>query len=392
MTGLDAHGFRLPAYGGGALADVLPAVVAAAGVTSPDLPRTSLELPDGEHWVVVLVDGLGMQLLQDHPRDAPFLTDVLAAAGSATGGGSGGTVVRTLTAGVPSTTATSLTSLGTGLVPGRHGVVGYTSRVPGTDTLLNALKWDADVDPHDWQPHRTALGLAADAGMHVTVADKREFAGSGLSVAAFRGARRLDADDVDEQVDGALAAHREAGTSPSLTYLYLNDVDHTGHGKGVDSPAWRTALSGVDDTLDRLREELPDHVRLLVTADHGMLDVPVDRRIEVGDLPELSDGVRRLGGEARLRHLYCAEGAAHDVAETWADTLGDRAVVRVREEVADWFGGIDEAVTERIGDVVVAARDDWAVLSAEQFPLETRMVGFHGSLTPVEMDVPLVVC
>ena len=385
---LDEHGFRLPAYGSAALADVLPAVAGAAGVHADGMPAASLELPAAQHWVVALVDGLGMQLLEDHPSDAPFLTDVLRGAS-----GADDAIVRTLTAGVPSTTATSLTSLGTGLRPGEHGIVGYTSRVPGTDTLLNALQWDADVDPRQWQPHATMLERLARAGVDVTVGDKRQFAGSGLSRAAFRGARRVDADDADEQVACALDAVQRAGRTPSVTYLYFNDVDHTGHGKGVDSAAWRTALAGVDDTLDRLRDELPGHARLLVTADHGMVDVPHHRRIEVGDLPELGDGVRLLGGEGRLRHVYCSHGAAADVADTWAETLGERAVVRLREDCEDWFGPLDDAdVAARIGDVVVAARDDWAVLSREQFPVETQLVGFHGSLTPVEMDVPLVVC
>ena len=58
---------------------------------------------------------------------------------------------------MPSTTATSLTSLGTGLPPGAHGLVGFTSRVPGTGKLLNALMWDKDVDPLEWQPHDTAF-------------------------------------------------------------------------------------------------------------------------------------------------------------------------------------------------------------------------------------------
>ena len=84
---------------------------------------------------------------------------------------------------MPSTTATSLTSLGTALTPGSHGVVGFTSRIPGTDQLLNALVWDKDVDPLEWQPHPTAFGRLAAAGVHTTVVNKREFAGSGLTLA-----------------------------------------------------------------------------------------------------------------------------------------------------------------------------------------------------------------
>ena len=80
--------------------------------------------------------------------------------------------------GVPSTTATSLTSLGTGLTPGSHGLVGFTARVPGTDQLLNHLFWDADVDPLEWQPHPTAFATLAAAGVSVTVVNKREFRGS----------------------------------------------------------------------------------------------------------------------------------------------------------------------------------------------------------------------
>jgi len=126
--------FLEPAYGSRSLADVLPAVSLALGATPATDAVATLDLPPAPAYVVFLVDGLGADLLAAHAHVAPYLSSLL-------------TPEAVATAGVPSTTATSLTSLGTGLVPGAHGVVGFTSRVPGSDRLLNALFWDKDVDP-----------------------------------------------------------------------------------------------------------------------------------------------------------------------------------------------------------------------------------------------------
>ncbi|MEJ7796808.1 MAG: alkaline phosphatase family protein, partial [Nocardioides sp.] len=204
--------FLEPAYGHRSLGDVVPAVAVALGVEGT-LPRTGLELPDAASYVVFLVDGLGSRLLERYAHAAPYLSSLLVDQ-------------QPGTAGVPSTTATSLTSFGTGLTPGAHGLVGFTSRVPGTDKLLNALLWDKEVDPLEWQPHPTAFDLLTAAGVPVTVVNKREFWGSGLTVAAHRGADFVGADRVGERLAGAVLA---ASARPSLTYLYDGDLDWTGH-------------------------------------------------------------------------------------------------------------------------------------------------------------------
>ena len=206
--------FVEPAYGRRSLADVLPAVARALGVRL-GTPPSGLELPDAASYVVFLVDGLGARLLERHAHAAPYLSGLLASSG-----GPG-------TAGVPSTTATSLTSLGTGLTPGGHGLVGFTARVPGTDELLNHLFWDAAVvDPLEWQPHPTAFTTLAAAGVSVTVVNKREFQGSGLTLASSRGGEFVGADKVGERIAAAVTASVQR---PSLTYLYDSDLDWTGH-------------------------------------------------------------------------------------------------------------------------------------------------------------------
>src|SRR6201990_2819588 len=185
-----APGFVEPDYGARSLSDVVPAITVALGRAAAEDDPVGLLLPAAPSYVVFLVDGLGADLLAAHPPAAPSLSSLLGP--DATG-----------TAGVPSTTATSLTSLGTGLTPGTHGVVGFTSRVPGTDRLLNALFWDKSVDPLEWPPPPTAFSRLTDAGVRVDVVNKREFDRSGLTVAAHRGAGYIGADRIGERIAGA---------------------------------------------------------------------------------------------------------------------------------------------------------------------------------------------
>jgi len=369
-------GFVEPAYSRRSLSDVVPAVAQALGRPIGD-PPSGLVLPDAPSYVVLLVDGLGARLVERHRHAAPFLAALLD--GSETG-----------TAGVPSTTATSLTSLGTGLPPGAHGLVGFTSRIPGTQRLLNALFWDKEVDPLEWQPHPTAFARMQSAGVAVTVVNKREFRGSGLTVASSRGGDYVGADRVGERIAAAVAA---SAVSPSFTYLYDSDLDWTGHRYGVDSPQWLQQLTMVDAEAEQLRAALPEATRLVVVADHGMVDSPAEHRVDVDQHPELRDGLLLFGGEARFRHLYCRTGAEADVLAAWTSFLGDRADVLSRDEVIarGWFGDVAAPVYPRLGDVVVAMRDDHSVFSSVDFAYEMTLVGLHGSLTADEMVIPVLV-
>ena len=366
-----------PAYQQRSLADVVPAVAEALGCSIGE-PPGRMVLPPAGSYVVFLVDGLGAVQLRRHAHAAPYLAAMLDGQ-------------ETATAGVPSTTATSLTSLGTGLPPGTHGLVGFTSRIPGTDQLLNALHWNKSVDPTQWQPHPTAFARLAGAGVSVTSVNKREFRGSGLTVASQRGAEFVGADRVGERIAAVAAA---SSSRPSLTYMYDGDLDWTGHRYGVASSQWLQQLAMIDAEVEQLRETLPGSTRLVVVADHGMLDSPAERRIDVDEVTELRDGVALLGGEARFRHLYCRGGAVDDVVATWRSVLGERADVLTRDEASGrgWFGDLQPAVRPRIGDVVVACRADHAIVSTADFAYEATLIGLHGSLTPEEMLIPLLVC
>lgn len=378
MTGpgvVDELDRVLPDYEGRALGNVLPSVGAAVGLSDW---QNVLGLPEALRYVVVLVDGLGHRLLERHQDRAPYLSSLLDG-------------TEPMVCGLPSTTATSLTSLGTALPPGRHGVVGYTCRIPGTDRLLNALKWDRAIDAHDWQPHPNAFERLAESGIPASIVNKSEFAHSGLTLCSQRGVPFHGVDSVWERLD--VVTEVCEAESQSVVYAYESTLDHTGHQFGSESVEWAERLSAIDAQLREMRETLPDDAAMLVTSDHGMVDLPLAGRFDVDREPELLADVVLLGGEARFRHLYVRAGAADAVAALWRDRLQDRAVVVTREEAeaAGWFGAIEDHFRPRIGDVLVAALGDFAVFSSGQFGIEMKMRGFHGSLTAEEMLIPLLV-
>ena len=363
-----------PAYGGGSLADVLPSVLGAMGV--PDSVN-ALGLPESTRYVVLLLDGLGANLLAKHADAAPYLTSLMPG--------------RALTSGVPSTTAVSLTSLGTGLPPGAHGVVGYSSIVPESGRLLNALAWDSSVDPRRWQPYPTLFDRAAAAGVATRNVSKTRFDKSGLTAAAFRGSAHRGADTPDERIDAARFAIREGQSA--LVYVYDSQIDFIGHGYGCESQQWLDELRAADAFAQRVRAALPPGAVMVVTADHGMVDIVPDHRVDIDAEPALSAGLRLVAGESRFRHLYAMDGAVPDVLAAYRARLGADALVLTREEAIGrgWFGPVEDRVLPRIGDVVVASLGPVAVVASARFSQEAALIGLHGSLTADEMAIPLLV-
>jgi Type I phosphodiesterase / nucleotide pyrophosphatase len=373
-----------PRYGGGSLADVLPSVLAALGVPAPDpLGLAGGPLAGVRRVALLLVDGLGARQVPVAAPVAPTLAEIAA--------GRFGPALE-LTAGFPSTTPTSLVSVGTGAAPGAHGVLGFTVNVPGTDQVLVHTLWADEPAPAAWQPVPTWFAKAAAAGVAVSVCSRPEYEGSGLTVAAYGGVAYHPASDVDSLAAEMVRAL--AAGPPALVYGYHPDLDRDGHLFGVDSPRWQAAAVDVDRLLTRLVDGLPADAALLVTADHGQLDVPPERRIDIDTDPRLRAGIRVVAGEPRVRYLHTVAGATDDVLATWRAVLGEAAWVVTREEAvaAGWFGPVPEAHLQRVGDVVAACHDRYAVLATRtEPPTVARLIAYHGSYTAAEMLVPLLV-
>jgi hypothetical protein len=364
---------------------LLPSALAAIAGAPDDL----LAWPRPPRAVAVLVvDGLGQRLLEEHASLAPTLS---------------GASREMLHAPFPTTTATSLTSIGTGLPPGEHGIVGYSFAVPGDERVLFALTWswdrhdprfDArpDVDPDLLQPHPTAFELAADRGIRAVTVLRPEFVGSGLTRAGLRGGKVMEATDLEttlRSVEEALAV-----PGPAVVYAHHGDLDTLGHMVGPRREEWLAELGRIDDAIARTAARLPPDAVLLVTADHGMVHVPDDGFVELADRPDLLAGVRTLTGDARARQLHTEAGACDEVLATWREHCGSDAWVASRDEAiaAGWFGPrVTHVARAHIGDVIVSARAlDLGWVHRDHDLVGGRMPGLHGALTDEELEVPAI--
>lgn len=382
MTDSPNHCEPLPAapdYGRSTVAEVLTSSAAVLGVTGYD---NALNLPPAQRICVVLVDGLGKALLKQYGGHAPFLRGALESA-------------RTLTAAVPTTTAASLASFGTGLPPGRHGLVGYDVLDPDQDKVVNLLGgWDPAVDPGRWQPHQTVFERAAPEIRVATVSLPR-FAESPMTQACLRGGDFVPAPNGHARVTRTLDQLKQPGKT--LVYQYWNELDKAGHRYGCQSAQWREQLEDIDSAMRRLAAGLPAQTLLLLTADHGMIDVPPERRYDYSREPALLDGVRHTGGEPRLVQLYteadlsCA--GRNRLLGAWREAYGSQAWVLTREQAvaAGWFGTVDSHVLPRIGDILIAAREPIALFDLRRVSSAAlTVVGQHGSVTRQEREVPLL--
>lgn len=374
------------------LADVLPSVATALGTpvrAHDDPPGGELALEPARRAVVVLLDGLGEQLLARRGGHAPFLRGLRESAGPDANG------TGAVRCGFPSTTATSLAMLGTGRLPGRHGLVGLDVLDPDRGVLFSELAWDPAVDPRVWQPEATVFELLAADGVEVVRVGPAYFDGSGLTEAVLRGGRFAAANALEDRVEATLAALRAMGPGGrGLVYLYWGEIDKVGHVAGCESWQWGEELEAADRALARLADRLDRDTVMVITADHGMVDVPFESRLDLAHDRELAAGVQHVGGEPRALHLYCRPGAEPDVLATWRTRLGDRFEILTRDQAitAGWFGPVHPRVVPRIGHVVASATGSWAVVDSRTARRETlALLGLHGARTEAELRIPLLV-
>jgi predicted AlkP superfamily pyrophosphatase or phosphodiesterase len=235
----------------------------------------------------------------------------------------------------------------------------------------------------------TTFERAVSTGVAVSVVSGAEFTRSGLTRAVLRGARYVGVHGL-----GDLAACvGEAVANGGFCYGYHGDLDLLGHLYGPGSAAWRMQLRQIDRLIESVVDRLPPGGLVAVVADHGMVAVDTSDVVDVDVRAPLLDGVQAIGGEPRARHVYATDGAADAVLAAWRETLGHRAWVVSGDEAiaAGWFGErVADQVRPRIGDVVVAARGAAAVVRRTVEPLESSLIGHHGSLTSAEQRVPLL--
>lgn len=350
----------LPQYDGAWIGGIVPALL------SGDRPEWFPAPLEGADGVLLLVcDGLGWDLLQAQRHAAPTLSAMV-----------GGTI----TAVAPSTTSAGLTSIATGAPPGEHGLAGYRIRVGGEP--LNVLRWPAKGGPDP----ASVQTVPPFSGLDVAVVTRAEFRFSGFTQAHLRGSTLIG-----WRTTSALVEHcrRLAAGDRRFVYAYYDGVDKVAHEYGLRSEFITAEIAAADDLVAQLLDVLPANWALVVTADHGQVHVESEGAIALDAVAGL---VASYAGEGRFRTLHARSGAAAELARAAAEAYGDRAWVFTRDELFDqgWLGPrASLAVRGRVGDVILAARDDVIFLDPE-LAQEATMRSHHGSLTAAEMCVPLL--
>ncbi|GAA2086766.1 alkaline phosphatase family protein [Brevibacterium salitolerans] len=378
---------RGPDYSGPLLSDVIPAAALAVGaeqiLDAEAIARARRIAPQAaaRTAVVVLVDGMGSLLLRRRAAHAPFLRSLLRDE-------------QLLSAGFPSTTANSLSSLGTGLLPGAHGVMGYRLLDPERDEVFNQLTGSEHVDGRAWVPDDTLFDRLTAGGVEAVNLGEPKFAGRGLNTGSMRGARFRGSQSLDERVRHAVEEAKRPGSR--VVYLYWGALDKTGHGRGVDSWEWLEQLEHVDEQLKVLANSLPADSTLLITADHGMVDVPHEGRLDLAEHPDLRGLLRAVGGEPRAAHLYARPGAVAEAAAGLRERVAGKATVLTREEAvrAGLFGPVHTVRPEnlpRVGDLLVIAGEGFGIVdSLSDSASALSLLGHHGGVTAEELEIPLL--
>jgi Type I phosphodiesterase / nucleotide pyrophosphatase len=358
----------LPAYDGPCITNIVPALLGPPDEVPAWFPDP---VAPARQVVLFVVDGLGWEQLRSRLGLVPTMA---AMAGTDT----------PITTVAPSTTATALTSITTGLPPGEHGMVGYRMAVHGE--VLNVLRWSTSagdarqsIPPSKLQPNHPFLGERPPV---VTRAEYRTsgFTGAHLDPSRYWGYRTL-ATMVTE-------VGRLLRSAEPFVYAYYDGLDKVAHEYGLGEH-YDAELTWVDHTIDRLLAVMPRGGVLLVTADHGQVEVG-------GNVVPLAADVIGLcamqSGEGRFRWLHARSGRAgalHDAAE--AHHGADAWVLPRSKLIADrWLGPVvTEAAASRLGDVALVARRDVAFHDPHDTgPYE--LVGRHGAATSAEMLVPLL--
>lgn len=356
----------LPDYGGACISSVVPMLL--HGGRAEWMPA---DVSGASQIVLLVLDGLGWEQLVARASTAPTLTAM-------TGGA--------ITSVAPSTTATALTSIVTGLAPAAHGVMGYRIAV-GHGDVLNVLRWTTErgdarqtVPPADFQ-----AGTAFE-GVRPPVITKAHFGTTGFTGAHLAGTR-LVGWRVASSIPVEIRRLLEEGEP--FVYAYYDGIDHVAHAYGF-GPHYDAELRNVDRLVADVLAVLPAGAVLVVTADHGQ--VQIGNAVLTIDESVMRD-VEMLSGEARFRWLHARPGASERLLERARSAYGSLAWVHSLAELEDegWYGGkLPAEFAERVGDVALIPFADVAFLDPADTG-ETVLVCRHGSLTPAEAWVPLLV-
>ena len=336
-----------------------------------------LALPSVKSACVILVDGLGSVNLRNRSGHAPRMLAALNRDGS-------------IQVGFPSTTATSLSSFATGDRAGKHGMVGYQIYDRAANEQVNLLTGISTMaDASKWQQSKTVSELAKDNAIDCFFVGAAEYENSGFTMATMPAAKYQPGKSIQDRFDAALTILQTK--KRALVYVYIPELDMKAHQFGSKSGEWVEKLEELESELARFQTKLPQSVVVLLTADHGIIDVDQGNHIYLDefDLPELI----AVGGDPRVLYLYFQNPPTQAFVSSLQDQLGNRVLVATDEQLveAGWFGEVQEFARDRMPDIFLVSIGEVALYHRDfAKPKSLKMIGQHGSISDQELTVPLL--
>lgn len=356
----------------GRLSDVLTSAAAAT-----EGQPNALQLSAVESGIVILVDGLGWHNLRTAGGHSRFLNS-LAEGSKATN-----TVL-------PSTTAAALTSLATGLQPNQHGIIGYRvlDRSSGSDkNLLSG--WTSFDESSGWRVGETLSESRQRAGASTHFVGPAAYAKSGFTNVIMPSATYVAADRIADRFKSARELLR---VGPTLVYLYVPELDQTAHAFGAASSRWLMLIEELDGLVREFAAGIPRGVGVILTADHGIVDVSSSAHIHL-ERAGIS-GIRHYGGDTRCGFMYLEDASTiADARAKLTDFCGSAVTIAPPSELieAGWMKPYAEAAARLVPDLVLLANKDVAIYHREFSSGKSySMVGHHGSWSATELQIPLL--
>ena len=401
----NPQGYWLPCYAGNGLLNLISSIAASCGASDPRYPPLAgvdiAAWQQARNLVLILADGVGGDFIE-RISPAGFLARHRAA---------------TLTSVCPTTTACAIPTLMTGLPPAAHGLTGWhvyldeieavTAVLPLTARGFRLSGGGSPIDPDSlfcYPKLYPRLTHESHVVTPVKIADSA-FSRTHTSGATLHPYHPVAHPFIEalpfcrRQRDffGTLRRVCHEPAPRKFIYGYWPDFDHTAHGAGVFSPA---ALKQFLDFEVRLEKFIDDmrgtDTLVLLTADHGFLDSPVDRQIHLDDHVALGAMLSRpVCGERRFAYCYLKPGTPADFEDYVATVFSGRAEAWPREKLLDeaWLGPgpVSARLAARLGDYVLAMKEDWTFVDHEPDQKPVPLIGVHGGLSRQEMLVPLCV-
>lgn len=384
-----------PDFAGGSIFNLMQDIVLSRGgrAAGPGLrERGGPAWREARTVVLLVLDGVGMTQLDMLPADS-FLRRHC---------------VQSLTSVFPSTTATAVTTFMTARAPAVHGVTGWHVRAveEGLDGRVLAIlpvsqRGGVQLPVSQEEALQRMCPVPALFGElpgDARVVSPADIAHSPFNLRHSAGASVLPCVGLDgmfEAVDRALNRPHP----PAYVYAYWPDFDHCAHMRGCSSGAAKATLYAADAAIAAWADSAAArHAALLVTADHGFIDAPAERLIELEHHPDLAaciDGP--LSGERRAVFCHAKPGRARDF---------ERAVLDIEHACVVWrsedllqqgrFGPPEQSASwhpklrARLGDYTLEMKADWTLRDTVEGERPFRLIGVHGGTSGSEMRVPLI--